>query len=710
VVIPVFNRALAVADAIESVLAQTVAPAEIIVVDDGSKDGTRECLAPYMDRIKYIYQENKGVSAARNAGVRAARGEFIAFLDSDDVWHPRKLECQLRYLQEHPDTALIGAATFGVSAKGWQAISVEAPLRARPVALDDVVIRSPFPTSTVIVRKECMDAVGHFDTGLRNAEDRDFYIRIASRYPMARLDAILVGWGGRGGEHLSMGSYAAEESTRKMIHGVFERIESLRGRFWLKQRALSQAAFEASYMYLAKGNRLRALHRVLRSLILWPLVHSGCEKSRFPRVKRLIRLLFDLCTRKLEKPGSGGVSSPPLGRVLSASLSGPRANVAILEKHQHRQIGGHPVAGLEKNAGITFQGCTDDVTEPFFDGGTSPDSCSSPVREMREPTWFYRMQSTLTVECRERIGDLWRMAKRLFRIRYCFGLRSYLVARAEVRRAVRRGAVWCNESPSPASVPPSEISSTLTTGTGDRVLAEIDQDGYAFAVDPADAPIFNRRSRKVRRTLYRLDIVLRGGTVCFRKQFRPIPLRLGLSRWFWGWLGMPFYNSVAAYLRLQGLSFVPNIKEIDFGSRSIYMDWVFGENLKQHISHSGAAIFELDLAADPQLSGLSEVEKQTRQSRLFAETYGHIFDAEIEQMVRAMLEHGVAPIDVKPGNIVWGSRTGRLYWVDFESARLRSQPCWDDASHELLRRLSQSLGLRSKSAGEAGNRAKAADV
>ncbi|MBM2835200.1 MAG: glycosyl transferase [Candidatus Brocadiaceae bacterium] len=92
VVIPTYNRAPYVIMAIESVLAQSYQDYEIIVVDDGSTDGTRDVLEPYRDRIRYMYQDNKGVSAARNTGIQESRGEWIAFLDSDDEWLPNKLE------------------------------------------------------------------------------------------------------------------------------------------------------------------------------------------------------------------------------------------------------------------------------------------------------------------------------------------------------------------------------------------------------------------------------------------------------------------------------------------------------------------------------------------------------------------------------------------------------------------------------------------
>jgi glycosyltransferase involved in cell wall biosynthesis len=295
VVIPTYNRAQVVHQAIDTALAQTLPPAEIIVVDDGSDDDTRERLASYMDRIIYIRQENQGVSAARNTGVRAAKGNLIAFLDSDDVWHPRKLELQLHYLKEYPEVALLGAVSSVDPTMSWPVLPDAAHLPAHAVDLEDVVLRSPFATSTVVMRKHCFDAVGFFDTGFRNAEDRDIYIRVASRFPMVKLHATLV-WGGREGEHLSAASARTEQFTRKMLLGAFERVDRLRGRYLLRQKALSHAAFEGSYIYLAHGNRLRALHRILRSFALWPFPYRVGDMRPFRRIKRLLRILVPACT------------------------------------------------------------------------------------------------------------------------------------------------------------------------------------------------------------------------------------------------------------------------------------------------------------------------------------------------------------------------------------------------------------------------------
>src|SRR6202051_3376812 len=101
------NRARYLADAITSVLGQTVADLELIVVDDGSTDETADVVAPYLDRIRYVRQERRGKAAARNAAVEPARGEAIAFCDSDDSWYSDRLERQLAALEQHPDVGMV---------------------------------------------------------------------------------------------------------------------------------------------------------------------------------------------------------------------------------------------------------------------------------------------------------------------------------------------------------------------------------------------------------------------------------------------------------------------------------------------------------------------------------------------------------------------------------------------------------------------------
>lgn len=190
VVIPTYNYGHFVVGAVESVLAQTYPNVEIIIVDDGSRDDTKARLEPFMGRIRYIYQDNQGLSAARNTGIGAATGQWIAFLDSDDSWHPRKLELQMAYLDGHPEVGLLATQYFTNLSSGWPDIA-EQELPVQQFSLDDIVIRSRFGPSTVIVSRKCVEEAGRFDVALRSVEDRDLWIRIASRYPVVKLELPL---------------------------------------------------------------------------------------------------------------------------------------------------------------------------------------------------------------------------------------------------------------------------------------------------------------------------------------------------------------------------------------------------------------------------------------------------------------------------------------------------------------------------------------
>src|SRR5262245_42426048 len=191
VVIPTYNYGHFVTEAVESVLAQTYRAREIIVVDDGSTDDTASRLAVYGDAIRYIYQPNKGLSAARNTGIGAARGQLIALLDSDDKWHPRKLEAQLDYLVRFRQTGLVATGVATDIEAGWPDVGDPQRIVARAFTLKQLLLRSRFGPSGVLVRKECFDAVGLFDTSLRSAEDRDMWIRIAGKFQVVKLEAPL---------------------------------------------------------------------------------------------------------------------------------------------------------------------------------------------------------------------------------------------------------------------------------------------------------------------------------------------------------------------------------------------------------------------------------------------------------------------------------------------------------------------------------------
>jgi len=160
VIIPTFNRAFCICETIDSALAQSYNYIEIIVIDDGSTDSTRKLLEKYGSKINYLWQENAGVSAARNAGVRAAKGKWIAFLDSDDEWLPEKLEKQVDYACLH--TEIVAHATNTMLVHKGEKLSLFALRGDADFARDGCVIKRAlidvlsiqlFTTPSIIIKK-----------------------------------------------------------------------------------------------------------------------------------------------------------------------------------------------------------------------------------------------------------------------------------------------------------------------------------------------------------------------------------------------------------------------------------------------------------------------------------------------------------------------------------------------------------------------------
>jgi len=222
VVIPTYNRAYCIENAIQSVLAQTHKDVEVVVVDDGSTDGTGELIARRYgndDRIRYFYRENGGVSAARNTGLQRATGDFIALLDSDDVWKPWKLELQLACLNRLPDAGMVWTDMEAVDSEGrvfdshflrtmysayqWfpgdtlfsesyplPEISIPLPASAGKLYAGNIfsqmIMGNLVHTSTVLLRRERFEKVGGFNQSLRySGEDYDFHLRTCREGPVA---------------------------------------------------------------------------------------------------------------------------------------------------------------------------------------------------------------------------------------------------------------------------------------------------------------------------------------------------------------------------------------------------------------------------------------------------------------------------------------------------------------------------------------------
>lgn len=182
IVIPAFKAAGHITSALDSVLAQTVSNYEIIVVNDGSPDREKleQVLQPYLARITYLSQENGGPSSARNSGIRRARGEWVAFLDSDDTWLPQYLEKQLEFLRSDPslDMAYCNALLEGESIADGKTYMDVCPSMG-PVTFDSLLVeQTQALTSGTLVRRQRLITTGLFDENLRCAEDHDLWLRI----------------------------------------------------------------------------------------------------------------------------------------------------------------------------------------------------------------------------------------------------------------------------------------------------------------------------------------------------------------------------------------------------------------------------------------------------------------------------------------------------------------------------------------------------
>jgi len=182
VVIPAYNAAEFVGRAIDSVLAQTLIDFEVIVVDDGSTDRTADVVAPYDARVRLLSKPNGGLSSARNAGIQAARGEYVAFLDADDWWMPEKLARQVSAMQARPDTVFCSTAARLVNPKGemvgeWRCGSCHGSTLEAIFSINAHVAGSG---SAVVARRQALLDTGGFDERLRSLEDIDMWMRLAA--------------------------------------------------------------------------------------------------------------------------------------------------------------------------------------------------------------------------------------------------------------------------------------------------------------------------------------------------------------------------------------------------------------------------------------------------------------------------------------------------------------------------------------------------
>lgn len=191
VIIPTYNRAWALARAVDSVLSQEYPDVELIIVDDGSTDDTLNLLESYGNAIKVITQPNRGVSAARNQGIAAASGALIALLDSDDYWLPGKLSRQAAFFDRHPEALICQTREIWVR-RGRRVNPKNRHAKPSGMIFGPSLALCLVSPSAVMVRKSLFDQVGLFDESMPACEDYDLWLRVAAHHPVHLIDEPLI--------------------------------------------------------------------------------------------------------------------------------------------------------------------------------------------------------------------------------------------------------------------------------------------------------------------------------------------------------------------------------------------------------------------------------------------------------------------------------------------------------------------------------------
>lgn len=276
VVIPTYNRAHVLPNAISSVLTQTFRDFEIIIVDDGSTDQTQELLRNHSAPITIIRQENQGVSAARNAGILASRGEYVAFLDSDDEWLRNKLESQVGFLILNHKVDFVSCLAVNESAAPFR--------RMRPKARQQFfdALSYPFPSnvSRFVVRRSCFERHGLFDVSLNGPEDRDLWLRFL--YRGSRMDMIhqpLIKYA-FSPDALSGNALVMLRGETEIKRRYIDTLASPWQRWWIGTRFQARSYFSAAINFRVNGD-LASYHRFLRrSLMTNPFAPRTNDRFR----------------------------------------------------------------------------------------------------------------------------------------------------------------------------------------------------------------------------------------------------------------------------------------------------------------------------------------------------------------------------------------------------------------------------------------------
>jgi glycosyltransferase involved in cell wall biosynthesis len=307
VIIPTYNCRRWVGEAIDSALHQTIPPAQVIVVDDGSTDDTASLLAEYGTKIQAISQANQGVAAARNRGLAAAGSEWVAFLDADDIWHPRKLELQLRTIKANTGIGLLGTGLFVWPAAAVPDLAGGTAPQPTLIGRERLAVKNCLAASSVLIRRDVAANIGQFDTTLSGPEDHDYWLRAAEVAQSGVLPLELTGYRSVAGS-LSRRAESMEAGMKQILRKLDAR-DFWRGDRLLRRRAYSYASYSSAYMHGACGQYTRAIRNLLESIRWYPLPHRlRPDDVPFGRSRRLGVLMMRMLHLMTPDPSSGAIA------------------------------------------------------------------------------------------------------------------------------------------------------------------------------------------------------------------------------------------------------------------------------------------------------------------------------------------------------------------------------------------------------------------
>lgn len=271
VVIPVYNAEKYIVRAVESVLAQSYKKTEIIIIDDGSYDGTKKELLPYINSkiVNYFYQKNKGAAAARNHGISKAQGEYIAFLDQDDEWLPNKLEKQIKLLEENVEAGLATCGIVMIEPDEKKQIKLPQIFPVRQKMIEALTLKNVVGgCSVAVVRKKCFNTVGYFDETLNVCDDWDLWFRISEKFLIVTVNEPLIKYyvlpdslSSSGDENLKNELIFIEKMFNRPI---------MQNKQSLKNKSLSYRYFKAAISYRNNGKGRKMEESFIKSFQLCP--------------------------------------------------------------------------------------------------------------------------------------------------------------------------------------------------------------------------------------------------------------------------------------------------------------------------------------------------------------------------------------------------------------------------------------------------------